>query len=98
MKANETFLNLLTETEERNNLTVIDYSEGYGCILAQHKKTGKAHYIYSVNEDMSFDFSLLCEVGEPFKPTFKRLLQNHNLIPVSTETETDYFEVLRPKV
>lgn len=87
------FLQLLEETEIERNLTVLAYSEGYEIIIAQGKKTGKAHYIYRVSDEIYCDYSLLCEVGAPFKPFFNFLLKKNKIKPEIKETETDYFEI-----
>lgn len=88
-----TFLELLEDTEIERNLSVLAYSEVNEIIIAQGKKTGKAHYIYRVSDECTCDYSLLSEVGKPFKPAFNSLLKRNNLKPTTKETETDYFEV-----
>jgi len=43
------------------------------------------HFRYDATEDMSFDFSMLCEVGQPWVPVFERLIAEQNLDLVTTD-------------
>lgn len=56
----------------------------------------KAHFIYRVSEDLSFHFSLLCEVGECYKQAYVDLLNEHKLKLQSVGTADDYFEIVVP--
>jgi len=42
-------------------------------------------FSYRANEDMEFEFSLLCEVGQPFIPTFQRMIKDQKLDLVQVE-------------
>lgn len=74
---------------------ILAQAKGYK--LSQDIKTGQLYYWYDVSKyagtDMIFEFSLLCEVGQPYQRWFLEHLHRFNIKPVSVETDTDYFEV-----
>lgn len=82
---------LMEDTNERG-LEIICFSEDSGIIIARSKRNGKAHYLYVVSEDCTCDYSLLSEIGQPFKKPFEKLMRENNLIPTIKETDKDYFE------
>jgi rubredoxin len=55
--------------------------------LAAKKIAGYTAYFfrYDATPDMGFDVSLLCEVGQPFIPGFKRMIQKRELDLVVVE-------------
>jgi hypothetical protein len=70
---------------------IIDKTKGY--CLKRDNKTGQLYYLYDVSQDMSFNFSLLCEVGEPYKLWFIKALKRNKIEKIAVETEKDYFEI-----
>jgi hypothetical protein len=60
----------------------------------QAEKNGKLHYKYAACPDMSFDFSLLCEVGEQYKPPFIEAIKDLGLVVKTIETDDDYYEAI----
>jgi hypothetical protein len=37
------------------------------------------HFLYRASEEVAFDFSMLCEVGQPWIPSFKSMIRNLGL-------------------
>lgn len=53
----------------------------HNCRMVKRRVAGYAAYFfcYDASPDMSFDFSLLSEVGRPFVATFEQLIDDKNL-------------------
>lgn len=62
-------------------------------LVVETANGNKAHFIYRVNEDLAFHFSLLCEVGECYKQAYADLLNEHKLKLQTVDTKEDYYEV-----
>ena len=62
--------------------------------IMEGRKTKKVHFMYSVSDEMSFDFSLLCECNKAAHSIFKKELKDKGLKIKTVETENDYYEVL----
>ena len=80
---------------ELDGVGMTDVYQGYGVAIKVDPGTHRIHYKYKASEFLSFDFSLLCEVGEPWIPSFRKLLADHKLAVEIHETETDYYERLK---
>jgi hypothetical protein len=91
-KLSKKFNFLLEVTEDHPNLIILASSKD--CVLAYSIKSHKMHYLYKVNDEISFDFSLLCEVGQNYQYWFKMIIEKLNLKIISKTTETDYFEAI----
>lgn len=93
-KINTAFYELFVE--DHPTLHVIAFDSTH--VLAKSDKTGKAFYAYDVSNEYSEGFSccyhLLCEVGAIYQPWFTETIEMLKIQVVSTETETDYYEVL----
>lgn len=54
---------------------------------------GRMHYTYTTfGGEMSFDFDMLCMVGEPYRPTFARELKQRGIRVVQVDDDTGYYE------
>lgn len=96
MNANLITLNKLTYSEldfiEEEFMTADD-----SLVLVIETSNGnKAHFIFRVYDDLAFHFNLICEVGERYISTYKRLLAENNLRLQTVETADDYFETAVP--
>ena len=79
--------------EEFPNLHFIAFNKD--SVLAVSEKTKKVHFFYEVNEDMSFHFNLLSEVGQIYKQWFEDILKALKYELEAKETDTDYFEIIK---
>jgi len=80
--------------EEFTHLHFIAFNDN--CLLAVCPKTSKAHFFYEINEDLSFHFNMLCEVGSKTdaKAWFEKMIKDLHYDLRAKETETDYFDTL----
>jgi len=92
-----TYWDIMQDDIEERGLTCIDTSIMEDCLLCRNDKTSKVHFIYSTdyNNEMGFDFSLLCEVGSKvYQPIFEKMIKRNGYKLQIVETSTDYYEIL----
>lgn len=63
-----------TVMEENPGLHFIASNEDQALAIDLH--TNKLHYFYEVNEDIAFQFNMLCEVGQIYKTWFEFMLKH----------------------
>ena len=63
-------------------------------VLAVDKDTNKAYFFYEVNEDMSFHFNLLSEVGQKYQSWFTEMINVLHYNIGIADTPTDYYNTL----
>jgi hypothetical protein len=79
--------------EENNHLHIIAFNSD-SVLAVDYNDNNKAHFFYKVNEDMSFHFNMLCEVGRGWQYWFEEMIKSLHYSIVSMETDTDYFDTL----
>ncbi len=78
--------------EDYPKLHVISYTDSGNMILAMSPTTGKAHFVYTVNDDVSFHFNALWDVSRPYRDWFTETLESLNLGLVEVETVNTFYE------